>query len=300
MTILITGGTGFIGRALCKTLQKAGHSLTVLSRQSGKVAALCGEGAVAISNLAELTPGDRFDAIINLAGEPIFGPRWTDRRKQLLWDSRVKLTEGLVKFVGTAEQKPAVLISGSASGYYGDRGDVVVDENAVPGNDFGASLCLAWERAAQGAEQHGVRVCLLRTGLVIGRHGGFLQRMLPPFRLGLGGRIGDGRQWMSWIHLADHVAMTSMLLNSPQLSGAFNATAPNPVTNRAFTESLARALKRPAVLPVPAVFLRSALGEMAGLLLGGQRVVPGRMLEAGFKFTFAALDDAIRDALAAG
>ena len=299
MRILITGGTGFIGGELCKTLHRAGHGLTVLSRRPERVAALCGEGTVAVSSLDDLNPGVGFDAIINLAGEPIFGPRWTDQRKQVLWDSRVKLTERLVAYVRDAEQKPSVLISGSAIGYYGDQGDAIVDENAACGNDFGAALCKAWEQAGLEAEQYGLRVCLLRTGLVIGRNGGFLQRMLLPFRLGLGGRIGDGKQWMSWIHVADHVAMTLRLLNSPQLAGAFNATAPNPVTNREFTECLARVLRRPAFLPLPGAVLRLTLGEMAGLLLGGQRVLPERMREAGFEFTFAALDDALRDALTA-
>jgi len=297
MIILITGGTGFIGRELCRALRKEGHNLTVLSRQPAKVPALCGEGVVAISNLDELTSEDRFDAVINLAGEPIFGPRWTAQRKQVLWGSRVSLTEGLVAYIGAAKHKPSVLISGSAIGYYGDRGDAIIDESVGCGRDFGASLCSAWERAAQAAEQHGVRVCLLRTGLVIGRNGGFLQRMLPPFRLGLGGRIGDGRQWMSWVHIADHVAMTLMLLGSPQLSGPFNVTAPSPVTNLEFTQSLARILKRPAILPVPAVFLRLALGEMAGLLLSSQRVMSSRIRAANFKFAFGVLGDALRDVL---
>jgi uncharacterized protein (TIGR01777 family) len=252
---------------------------------------------LAISNLDELSPEVHFDAIINLAGEPIFGPRWTAQRKRVLWNSRIGLTEKLVAYIGAAKRKPSVLISGSAIGYYGDRGDTIVDESVGCGDDFGASLCSAWERAAQAAEQHGVRVCLLRTGLVIGQNGGFLQRMLLPFRLGLGGQIGDGRQWMSWVHLADHVAMTVMLLSSPQLSGPFNATAPNPVTNLEFTQSLARMLKRPAIFPVPTVFLRLVLGEMASLLLSSQRVIPVRMVEAKFNFAFGALDDALRDVL---
>lgn len=297
MVILVTGGTGFIGKELCKALRKEGHEVAVLSRRPEKVPALCGASVAAIGNLDQLTPEDRFDAIVNLAGEPIFGPRWTAQRKRVLWESRVGLTERLITYIGSAKHKPSVLISGSAIGYYGDRDDTVIDESVGCGDDFGAALCAAWERAAQQAERHGVRVCLLRTGLVIGRNGGFLQRMLPPFRLGLGGRIGDGRQWMSWVHLADHVAMTLTLLNSPQLRGPFNVTAPNPVTNLEFTQVLARMLKRPAILPVPAALLHLLLGEMAGLLLSSQRVLSARGREAGFNFAFEVLDDALSDVL---
>lgn len=299
MDILITGGTGFIGRELCKALYQEGHRLTVLSRQPEKVAALCGENTVPIASLDQLSPADRFDAIINLAGEPIFGPRWTIQRKRVLWDSRVNLTQQLVEYIRKTEHRPSVLISGSAIGYYGDRGDAIVVEKDECGQDFGASLCDAWERAALQAEQYGMRVCLLRTGLVMGPRGGFLQRMLLPFRLGLGGRIGNGQQWMSWVHLADHVAITMMLLKSSELTGAFNLTAPNPVSNREFTYSLGRALKRPAILPLPAAVLRLVFGDMANLLLGGQRVLPERLLEAGFRFRFATLNDALQDVLSA-
>lgn len=299
MAILITGGTGFIGRELCQALYRSGHNLTVLSRQPEKVPMLCGESTAAISSLDQLAPDDHFEFIINLAGEPIFGPRWTSQRKKLLWDSRVTLTQQLVECIGRMKHRPSALISGSAIGYYGDRGDAIVVEKDACGHDFAASLCDAWEQAARQAEQYGVRVCLLRTGLVIGRHGGFLQRMLLPFRLGLGGRIGDGRQWMSWVHLADHVAMTLLLLESAQLKGAFNLTAPDPVTNLEFTRSLGRALKRPALFPVPAAILRLVFGEMANLLLGSQRVLPERVQEAGFQFRFTGLDDALRDVLGA-
>jgi uncharacterized protein (TIGR01777 family) len=300
MRIFITGGTGFIGRALCKVLLQAGHQLTALSRNPQTVAMKCGAGVEALGSLSGWTPDQRFDAVINLAGEPIIGPRWTERRKQILWDSRITLTGQLLEAIARAEVKPAVLISGSAIGVYGDQGDTVLDEKS-PGHDgFGQRLCTAWETSAEQAKALGLRVCILRTGLVIGKQGGFLQKMQLPFKLGLGGRIGDGRQWMSWIHLDDHVAMTMFLLNSPSLAGAFNATAPHPVTNAEFTECLATLLKRPALLPVPAWLLRLGAGEMAELLLGSQRALPKRMQTENFRFAFETLEPALREVLEIG
>lgn len=298
MQILIAGGTGFIGKALCRRLWQEGHDLTVLSRQPPeRIRRLCGEAVTPLASLKALSKKARFDAVINLAGESIAARRWTEARKKLLWDSRVGLTADLVEFIAGAETRPAVLVSGSAVGYYGNRGDEFLDETSPGADDFGHRLCADWEAAALRAREHGVRVCLLRTGLVVGKDGGFLQRMLLPFKLGLGGRIGDGRQWMSWVHLDDHVAMTLHLLAHSALEGPFNATAPNPVTNREFTETLARVLQRPALFPVPAALLRLALGEMAELLLGGQRVLPKRFGEEAFPFRYERLEDALRQAL---
>lgn len=298
MKILITGGTGFIGKTLCRSLLQGGHELTVLSRQAPeRVRLLCGESVTACSSLKALSSADRFDAVVNLAGESIADRRWTAARKKLLWDSRVALTSDLVAFIAAAETKPQVMVSGSAVGYYGNRGNEPLDEDSGGSDDFSHRLCAGWESAALAAAEHGVRVCLLRTGLVIGQGGGFLQRMLPLFRLGLGGRIGDGRQWMSWVHIDDHVAMTEHLLDNPGLQGPFNATAPNPATNREFTETLASVLKRPAILPVPAAILRLVLGEMAELLLGGQRVLPVRFQKETFRFRHERLEDALRLAL---
>ena len=229
MHILITGGTGLIGRQLCKALLAEGHQLTVLSRDPDSVPARCGATVHAMAGLDEWHPGRSFDAVINLAGAPIVDARWTARRKQALRDSRVALTEQLVQRIAAARHKPGVLLSGSAVGYYGDRGDAVLDESAAGGEDFAAKLCQAWEEAALGAQILGVRVCLLRTGLVLSRHGGLLGRMLPPFRLGLGARLGGGKQWMSWVHIDDYVAMLLFLLNDSGISGPCNMTAPQPV-----------------------------------------------------------------------
>lgn len=297
MHILITGGTGLIGRQLCTARLADGHELTVLSRNPGAVPEKCGAGVRAMASLAEWQPDRCFDAVINLAGEPIVDARWTEQRKQALWDSRITLTENLVQRIAAALVKPAVLLSGSAVGYYGNRGDAVLDEAAGPGEDFPARLCNAWEAAALAAETSGVRVCLLRTGLVLSRQGGLLGRMRLPFSLGLGTRLGNGRQWMSWIHIDDYVAMLLGLLRNEHASGPYNMTAPQPVSNREFTATLAKALHRPAPFIMPAVFLRLVMGERACLLLEGQKVLPRKIESSGYRFAFAKLAEALRDLL---
>ena len=294
MNILITGGTGFIGRRLCRLLVDRNHSLTVLSRDPAAGARIVGDGIDFISDLDTLTPADGFDAIVNLAGAPIFAGRWTERRKQLIRDSRVQTTAKLIAFIERSVRKPAVLISGSAVGYYGNQGDALLDEASAAHDEFSHQLCRDWEAEAERARQYGVRVCLLRTGLVVGEGGGFLHPMWLPLRLGLGGRLGSGEQWMSWIHIEDHITMVQTLLEDPDLEGIFNATAPNPVTNREFTRTLAGLLRRPALLPVPAGVLRLLLGEMSELLLGGQRVLPVRFQQAGFQFRYPELEPALR------
>lgn len=296
MNILITGGTGFIGRALCASLLSDGHRLTVLSRQAPeRVQATCG-AVQPIRTLSELERSEPLDAVIHLAGEPIAAARWTEARKAQLRSSRVDLTWRLVEWLADRESKPAVLLSGSAVGYYGNQGDTPLTETSPPKTgDFAHALCAEWEEAASQATRLGIRVCLLRTGLVVGRDGGFLSKMLPLFKLGLGGRLGDGRQWMSWIHLDDHIAIQKRLLESRHLSGAFNLTAPHPVTNAEFTRTLAQCLKKPAWLPTPAPLLKLALGEMSGLLLGGQRVLPERITQDGYTFRFETLQAALQD-----
>lgn len=294
MNILILGGTGLIGRALCKALNHAGHELTVLSRKPETVPKKCGPSVKAIQSLTHWTPDLAFDAVINLAGEPIIDRPWTAARKQRLWDSRVTLTRQLVDCIAKATQKPKVLLSGSAIGYYGDTGAAVVDEAAGTAADFGAELCAAWEQAAQSASAHGVRVCLLRTGLVLAADGGLLGRMLLPFKIGLGARLGNGQQWMSWIYMDDYIGLLLRLLVAPDASGAFNMTAPQPVSNRQFTQTLAHVLHRPAFFAAPAWLLKFMLGQRAYLLLGGQRVLPTRAEALGYRFQFLQLETALR------
>ncbi|MCF6282973.1 MAG: TIGR01777 family oxidoreductase [Candidatus Polarisedimenticolaceae bacterium] len=297
MKILITGGTGFIGTPLCHKLLAAGHTLTVLSRSASRVKERCGRSVTALQSLESLSAEDSFDAIINLAGEPIADARWSEARKVQLMESRIGITQQLIDYIKRAKQKPSVLISGSAVGYYGDSGDQPLDESSPFHDEFTHHLCHDWEAAASKAEAEGVRLCLLRTGLVVGRNGGFLAKMLLPFKLCLGGRLGDGKQWMSWVHLDDLVNLILHLLNHSELDGPFNGTAPNPVSNAEFTRTLAHSLHRIAPIPIPAITLKVAMGEMSRLLLTGQRVMPKRALDSGFKFQFEQLSSALNDVL---
>jgi uncharacterized protein (TIGR01777 family) len=297
MHILLTGGTGLIGRRLCRYWLTQGHQLTVCSRQPQRVAALCGSSVRAIGALAEYGEGP-LDAVVNLAGAPIADRPWTSKRKALLLASRVALSAQLVTWLDSRAQRPQVLISGSAVGWYGDGGEHVLTEaSPAVGDDFAAQLCTAWEFEAQQAQALGIRVVIVRTGLVLANEGGFLARLLLPFKLALGGPIGNGRQWMPWIHLDDQVRLIDFLIGQNSLIGVFNACAPQPVRNADFARALGRVLHRPALLPAPAWLLRLGLGELAGLLLGGQRALPNRLLAAGFEFTFNDLPSALNDLL---
>lgn len=295
MRILFTGGTGFIGTELQHKLLADKHQLVVLTRKTEQFANHPAEAIAAISSLDELANNEQFDAIINLAGEAIASQRWSPKRKEILLNSRLDTTQALLDFIARTEHKPECLINASAVGFYGDQGDAEVDESTVPNPDFGHQLCASWEALAQQAAQHSVRVCIVRIGLVVGADGGFLQRLLFPFKLGLGGPIGNGRQWMSWVHLDDLTELMLWLLRNQKTQGIYNGVAPRPVTNNEFTQILAKCLHRPAFLPAPAPVLRLALGEMAGLLLTGQRVHPRRALDQGFQFRFSQLEDALLD-----
>jgi uncharacterized protein len=278
MRVLLTGGTGWIGDAVARALRHAGHDVTIVSRQPGRVPAK----AIPWDGLGAAMP--ETDAIVNLAGDPIAGGRWTAERKAAIRASRVEGTHAIVDAIGAASSRPKVLVNASAVGWYGPRGDEELDETAPPGGGFLASVCRAWEAAALGAAAHGVRTVALRIGVVLGPNGGALGRMLVPFRACLGGRLGSGRQWMSWVHRDDVVGLVLAALASDAYAGPVNATAPTPVRNRDFTAALARAVHRPALLPVPALVLRLALGEMAEMLLTGQRVLPKAAAGAGYEF----------------
>lgn len=293
MHILLTGGTGLMGRQLCQHWLGQGHRLTVWSRRPEQVAKLCGAAVRGIGQLEEYGP-EPLDAVINLAGEPIADRPWTGRRRALLWGSRITLTEQLLKWLEQRSQRPQVLISGSATGWYGDGGERELSEDSQPvKEDFASHLCLAWEETAQRAETLGIRVVLVRTGLVLASEGGLLSRLRLPFKLGLGGPIGDGRQWMPWIHIHDQIALIDFLLHRADARGPYNACAPEPVRNREFAKRLGKVLHRPAIMPMPALLLRAGLGELSGLLLGGQRARPVRLLAAGFTFRFNDVQSAL-------
>ena len=296
--ILLTGGTGFIGRILCRELLANGDQITVLSRQSAAdVRAICGR-VEALPDLAKLRGHKGFDAIINLAGEGIAEKRWSETRKQAIRDSRIELTQQLVDVVKTWQQPPQVMVSGSAVGFYGAHGNLEVTEATLPHNEFTHRLCSDWEQAAMKLADMGVRVCLSRTGIVVGASGGFLQRMVLPFKLGVGGKLGSGEQYMPWVHRQDVVAALLWMLNTETASGAYNVVSPSPVTNATFTKTMGSVLHRPTILPAPAVALKLALGEMSGLLLTGQRAIPARLVAEGFEFRFTDLEPALKDAIA--
>jgi uncharacterized protein (TIGR01777 family) len=291
MRVLLTGGTGFIGGAVAHALRSAGHDVTIVSRHPGYVPAksIAWDGVGAA--MAET------DAVVNLAGESLAAGRWTPARKTSIVASRVDATRAIVQAIAASPRRPAVLVNASAVGFYGARGDEALDESAAPGNDFLASVCRRWEAAAWEAKAYDVRVAALRFGVVVGPGGGALAKMLIPFRLCLGGPIGGGRQWMSWIHRDDAVGLVLAALERDAYAGPVNATAPAPVRNRDFAKALGQVLHRPAVLPTPGFALRLALGEMADMLLTGQRVVPAGATTAGYAFKHPSLAGALAAAI---
>jgi uncharacterized protein len=290
MRVLITGGTGFVGQALCPRLVAAGHEVVILTRQAD--AKLPKGATAAVTRLDDLAPGE-FGAVINLAGAPIGDARWTEQRKKLLLDSRVSTTSRLVEWIGRARKRPGTLVSASAVGYYGEQGDRPVTEKTPPTPGFTHELCAAWEREAEKANELGTRVCVMRIGVVLDRDGGALAKMLPAFRLGAGGRLGAGRQYFPWIHREDMAAICQWLLENPKARGAYNASAPAPVTNAEFTAALGRALARPTMVPVPQTALKLLFGEMSELLLVSDRMMPKRLLEEGFIFRYPDLAAAL-------
>lgn len=297
MNILMTGGTGFIGGALGHHLHSLGHRLVVLSRQSQQRAlASCPPGTRIIASFDDIADDEALDAVVNLAGESLFSRRWSAARKQRLLDSRVGVTHELVALTRRLRQPPAVMVSGSAVGFYGDAGDAELTERSpARRKDFGYRLCDAWEQAAREVTSLGVRLTIIRTGVVLGANGGMLASLLPVYRFGLGMRLGNGEQWLSWIHRDDLVAILTRALTAPGVEGVFNGTAPGPVTQREFHHTLARAVRRPAPWVMPAPLLRLALGEMSQLMLGGQRAYPRRLEEQGFVFRYPHLEQALAD-----
>jgi len=291
MRVLLTGGTGFVGRPMRRAFEAGGHSVTVVSREPGRVPARSigwGELETVMSET---------DAVVNLAGESIASGRWTAARKRAIRDSRVEATRALVAAMRTASPRPRVLVNASAIGFYGDTGDDEVTEATPAGSGFLADLCRAWEAEAIKAESLEVRVVRARIGIILGAGGGALQSMLLPFRAFIGGPLGSGRQWMSWVQRDDVIEMVKTAMENDAITGPMNVTAPTPVRNADFARALGHVLERPAVLPTPGLALKLALGEMATMLLGGQRVLPAAATAAGYEFIHPELDGALRASL---
>lgn len=295
-TIAVTGATGLIGKALVERLGARGHTIRRLVRSSpptqpGDVAWDPARGILDPTALAGV------GAVVHLAGEPI-AHRWTPARKAAIRDSRVQGTTFLAGALAALDPPPSVLLSGSAVGYYGSRGDALLDENSRAGTDFLAGVAEEWEAAAMPSARAGIRTVLLRTGVVLDAHGGALERLLTPFRMGVGGPIGSGRQWMSWIAMEDQLRAIEHALWTPELRGPVNVVAPNPVTNAEFASTLGRVLARPALLPIPAFALELLYGEMAdATILAGQRVMPRALTASGFEFVYSTLEQALRHAV---
>ncbi|AIR00529.1 epimerase [Pluralibacter gergoviae] len=296
MKILITGGTGLIGRYLVSRLLTLGHAVVVVTRSPDSARQRLDKRVELWPGLEQRSHLNDIDAVINLAGEPIADKRWTDAQKARLCDSRWQITQRLVALIKASDTPPAVLLSGSAAGYYGDLGEVVVTEEEPPHNEFTHKLCARWEQIACEAQSDATRVCLLRTGVVLAPDGGILAKMTPPFRLGLGGPIGSGRQYLAWIHIDDMANAILWLLDN-DLRGPFNMVSPYPVRNAQFAHALGRALHRPAIIRAPAAAVRLLMGESSVLVLGGQRALPKRLEAAGFAFRWYDLDDALADVL---
>lgn len=299
MKVTVTGATGLIGTALVDALKGRGDEVTVLSRNPDQASRELGVEAVAWDPMAEPAPSSAIsgrDGVVHLAGEPV-AQRWTESVKRSIRASRDLGTANLVAGIAASEPRPGVLVSSSAVGYYGKHGAEIIDESAPAGSDFLAEVCVEWERRARAAEELGLRVVIVRTGVVLDSGGGALKTMLPPFRAGVGGPVAGGRQYMPWIHLDDIVGIYLAALDGDGWSGPVNGTAPEPVTNGEFSKALGRALGRPAIFPVPAFAIRTLYGEMAEIVTEGQRAVPARTLESGYVFQQPELDAALRSAL---
>jgi uncharacterized protein (TIGR01777 family) len=297
---LITGAGGFIGGHVAQLLRERGDVVWAWTRNLGRARARLGEAVRVVGALTEIPPHEPIHAVINLAGAPVIGPPWTRARRRLLIDSRVQTTAAVLDWSTARELRPRVLVSASAIGFYGPAGDEWLDESSPAQAVFQSQLCVEREAAANAAQAIGIRAVNLRIGLVLGRDGGILPRLALPARFGLAAVIGDGRQWMSWIHIDDLLSVIERTLEDESFAGPINAVAPQPERQREFQRTLVRVLRRPLWLRVPAVVLRTALGEMAELLVLGQRVAPRRLLDAGFAFRYLQLDAALGQLLTPG
>jgi uncharacterized protein (TIGR01777 family) len=306
MRVFVTGGTGLIGTRLVRRLGEHQDSVVVLTRRPTEARERLGPACTVVEG-DPMKPGpwmdaiDDCDAVIHLAGENVFARRWNEAFKNLIRDSRVRGTDNVVQALSknprTTAGNPRVLVNASAVGYYGPHGDEELTEDSPPGDDFLARACVDWEKAALAGERLGLRVAVVRVGVVLDPQGGALAKLLTPFKLGAGGKVGTGRQWMPWVHRDDIVGLFLLALDSANATGPINGTAPNPVTNYEFTKALGRALGRPTLLPTPAFALRLMLGEVAGVVTSGQRVLPRRAQALGYQFKFPTIDGALADLL---
>jgi uncharacterized protein (TIGR01777 family) len=306
MRVFVAGGSGMVGSRLVRALHERGDQVVLLTRRPEAVRESLGPACtVAAGDPVQPGPwadavGD-CDAVVNLTGESLFNRRWNDAFKTLLRDSRILSTQHVVQALARQPRTPAgapkVLVNASATGYYGPHGDEELTEESPPGDDFLARLCVDWERAARAAEPHGIRVAVVRIGVVLSKDAVPIRKLLTPFKLGVGGPVGSGRQWFSWVHHADIVGILLLALDNPSPSGPVNGTAPQPVTNRDFARALGRALHRPAFLPTPGFALKLGLGEVAEVLTAGQRVLPAKALALGYKFKFPDIEAALADVL---
>lgn len=295
MQLLITGGTGLIGRHLIPRLLQLGHQVNVVTRDVAAAREKLDERVRLWSGLDQQSDLNGIEGIINLAGEPIADKRWSASQKQQLCESRWQITEQLVSLIHASSTPPAFLISGSATGFYGDSGEVIVTEEDPGQDEFTHTLCTRWEQLALKAESEQTRVCLLRTGVVLAREGGALEKMKLPFRLGVGGPIGSGKQYLPWIHIDDMIDAIIWLMDHPSLRGPFNMVAPYPVRNEQFAATLGQVMHRPAFMRTPAAAIKLMMGESAVLVLGGQHVLPKRLEASGFTFRWYDLQQALQD-----
>jgi uncharacterized protein (TIGR01777 family) len=291
MNILISGGSGFIGSAITEVFLKKGYNVIILSRRKLKTP----QRVSVIQSIDQINSGEKIDIIINLAGSSI-SKRWSQAYKRNLMSSRLEVTKNLVALIRRLKEKPALLISASAIGYYGSQNSDYIDESSSYVDDFTHELCNLWELEAQKAQEFGVRTCIARLGVVLGENGGALQKMLPLFKLGLGGKIGSGKQFFSWIHISDVIGIFNFLILRTEQKGIYNATSPSPVTNSQFTIALGRELKRSVFFTIPSFVIKAVFGEMGDkLLLNGAAVYPKKLLDSGYEFKFKLIEPALKN-----
>lgn len=298
MVVLITGGTGFVGTYLTDYLISKGHKVRILTRNPGKYQALQSENRLYIRIRDDLKPEiEKSDVVINLAGENLFDQRWTDTVKKKIMQSRVGITGSLARGIQEADKKPVVMISASGSDYYGDQGDEIITEESPPGSGFLTEVCLAWENAAKPVVDEGVRLAIPRLGIVLEKDGGALEKMLTPFRLFAGGPLGDGRQYLPWIHMQDVVRCIEFVIENDRAEGAFNLSSPDPVTMSRFASAVGSALGRPSWIPVPGFALNLVLGEASNAILASHRIIPEKLQEWGFTFEYPGIEPALENIL---